>query len=81
MTTQTIDVPPEIPAEEVIFSYTPVSADKDLVCAERVWDYNCTHTEELKTKLKRLQGSLGENAFDGLDGVAYQHKVRDEWDD
>ena len=37
--------------------------------------------EDLIDALKKLQGSLGKNAFGFLDGVAYQRKIRDEWDD
>jgi hypothetical protein len=35
--------------------------------------------EELKTKLQNLQGSLGKTAYGGMDGIAYQRKVREEW--
>ena len=79
-----IDVPPEIPVETVILSFTPVSTiskNKDLEYAEKTWAYNRTHPEELKAKLQKLQGCLGENAFGGMDGAAYQCKVRGEWDD
>ena len=35
--------------------------------------------EELKAKLKNLQGSLGKTAYGGMDGAAYQRRVREEW--
>ena len=37
------------------------------------------HLEEIKNKLNNLRGSLGKDAFGGMDGVTYQRKVRDEW--
>ena len=79
-----IDVPQDVPVGKAILTFTPVSTssvNEDLEYAERVWAYNRTHHEEVKVKLQKLRGCLAENAFDGLDGVAYQRKVRDEWDD
>ena len=67
-----LDVPPEVPAGKTIITFTTVSA----VSAD-----NSARSEELKTKLMSLRGSLGKNAFGGLDGVAYQNKVREEWED
>ena len=61
-----VEVPQEVPAGKAILTYTSVP-DGNL-------------TVELKTKLQKLQGSLGENAFGGMDGVTYQRKVRTEWD-
>ena len=78
-----INVPKEIPAGEAILTFTPaakVSGNKDLDYAEKVWANNRAHAEEMKVKLTELQGSLRERAFGGLDGVAYQHKVRAEWE-
>ena len=65
----TIDVPREIPTESVILTFTPAGADNER-----------SRTAELRGKLHKLRGSLGSNAFGGLDGVAYQKKVRSEWD-
>ena len=56
-----------------------VSANKELEYAQEIWSRNLAHPEELKEKLQNLQGSLGKNTFGALDGVAYQHKVREEW--
>jgi len=67
-----LDVPPEVPAGKTIITFTTVSA----VSAD-----NNVLSEELKMKLLNLRGSLGKNAFDGLDGIAYQNKVRKEWED
>jgi len=67
-----LDVPPEVPAGKTIITFTTVSA----VSAD-----NSARSEELKTKLMSLRGSLGKNAFGGLDGIAYQNKVREEWED
>jgi len=75
-----IDVPPEVPIGKVILTFTPASVDKDLESAEAIWAANHAHPEELKAKLHALQGCLGENAFGGMDGVTYQRKVREEWD-
>ena len=75
-----IEVPPEIPAGKAIVSFTAISDDDGLECAKKMWANNRAHQEELKVKLKNLQGSLGESAFDALDGVTYQRKVREEWD-
>jgi len=67
-----LDVPPEVPAGKTIITFTTVST----VSAD-----NSVRSEELKTRLMNLRGSLGKNAFGGLDGVAYQNKVRKEWED
>jgi len=67
-----LDVPLEVPAGKTIITFTTVSA---------VSTDNSVRSEELKMKLMSLRGSLGKNAFGGLDGVAYQNKVRKEWED
>jgi len=67
-----LDVPPEVPAGKTIITFTTVSA---------ISTDNSVRSEELKMKLLSLRGSLGKNAFGGLDGVAYQNKVREEWED
>jgi len=64
-----LDVPPEVPAGKTIITFTTISA---------VSTDNSVRSEELKMKLMSLRGSLGKNAFGGLDGVAYQNKVREE---
>jgi len=76
-----VDVPPEVPLGKVILTFTPASVYKDLESAEEIWTANRAHPEEIKARLQTLQGCLGENAFGGMDGVAYQRKVREEWDD
>ena len=81
----TVKVPNEVPAGKTILTYTAYSAlstdtDKNLECAEKTWAYNHSHTEELKEKLEKLHGKLGDKSFHGLDGVSYQRKVRDAWD-
>jgi hypothetical protein len=76
-----INVPPEVPAGKAILTFTPALVNIDLEYAENIWANNRAHAEEFKAKLKELQGCLGKNAFNGLDGVEYQHKVREEWDD
>ena len=78
------DVPPEVPAGKTIVTFTPAStasANTELEYADEIWADNNARSEELKTKLQDLRGSLGKNAFGGLDGVAYQHRVREEWED
>ena len=79
-----LDVPPEVPAGKTIVTFTPASAasaSTELEYADGIWADNSARAEELKMKLQNLRGSLGKNAFGGLDGVAYQHKVRKEWED
>ena len=79
-----VDVPQEIPAGRAILTFTPASqasVNDDLENAGLIWANNHTKSDEIKEKLQNLQGSLGKNAFGGLDGVAYQHKVREEWND
>ena len=66
-----LEVPPEVPAGEAKLTYTSDSVNKDTGFAG---------SDELKAMLKNLHGSLDKNAFGGLDGVAYQRKVRNEWD-
>ena len=77
----TIEVPPQIPAGQVVLTFSTVSVNNDIEYAQKIWQNNNVHQEELKVKLQELRGSLGKNAFSALDGVAYQHKVRMEWDD
>jgi hypothetical protein len=67
-----LDIPPEVPTGKTIITFTTVSA---------VSTDNSARSEELKMKLMSLRGSLDKNAFGGLDGVAYQNKVRKEWED
>jgi len=76
-----VDVPPEIPAGKAILTFTTLLTDEDSEYAQRIFSTNRTHPEELKVKLQNLRGSLGKNAFAALDGVAYQRKTREEWDD
>ena len=76
-----IDIPPEVPEGRAILTFTVVPANDGLENAREIWANNRAHPEELRKKLQNLRGSLGKNAFGELDGVAYQHKVREEWDD
>jgi hypothetical protein len=75
----TIEVPPQVPVGRVKLTFTP-AGDRALEEAGKIWDRNRAHPAELRTKLLKLRGSLSPGAFGGLDGVAYQRKVRDEWD-
>jgi hypothetical protein len=75
-----VDVPPEVPVGKVILTFTPLSVSKDLKYAGEIWAVvNRDHPEELKAKLQNLQGSLGKTAYGGMDGAAYQRRVREEW--
>ena len=74
-----VAVPPEVPAGKAILTFTPLSAGKDLKNAGGTRAVDREHPEELKAKLRGLQGSLGETAYGGMDGIAYQHKAREEW--
>jgi len=76
-----VEVPQEVPVGKTILTYTSVSARTDLEYAGQIWSRNRSNSDELKAKLGKLQGSLGKNAFNAMDGVAYQRKVREEWDD
>jgi len=76
----TLEVPPQIPVGRAILTLTSVLANEDSEYAQRIWFNKHACPEDLKEKLQNLQGSLGNNAFEGLDGVAYQRKVREEWD-
>jgi len=76
-----VDVPPEVPTGKAILSYTPVVGNEDIEYARKIWHNNRACHDELKAMLQKLQGSLGKSAFGSLDGVAYQRKVRDEWED
>ena len=70
-----VEVPQEVPTGKTILTYTSVVAGGDTECSQAV-DFQ---TDELRIQLQKLRGSLGKNAFGGLDGVAYQRKVRSEW--
>ena len=79
-----LDVPPEVPAGRTKLTFTPAiaaSASTEREYISGIWADNSARTEELRMKLQNLQGSLGKNAFGGLDGIAYQNKVRKEWED
>ena len=60
--------------------FTSASVNKDLESAEAIWAANRAHPEELRNKLQALPGCLGKDAFGDMDGVAYQRKVREKWD-
>ena len=77
----TLEVPPQIPLGKVILTFTPVSAGENNEDSRLIRFNNHAGAEELKAKLRRIQGSLGNNTFGALDGVTYQRKVREEWDD
>jgi hypothetical protein len=74
-----VTVPPEIPAGKAILTFTAVSAD-DLGNTPNILSKNHTCPVEMSKRLKNLRGSLSKNAFGNLDGIAYQNKVRKEWD-
>ena len=76
-----VDVPHEVPAGKAILTLTTLSENRELEYAQKIWSNNRAQPEELKAHLQKLQGSLGEKAFNALDGVAYQRKVREEWGD
>jgi hypothetical protein len=78
-----LEVPPEVPAGRTKLTFTPeaaVSASTEHEYTAGIWADNSARSEDLKMKLQNLRGSLGKNAFGGLDGLAYQHKVREEWE-
>ena len=75
-----VDVPPEVPAGKAVLTLTAISASDDLRYARKIWHSNSVHQEDMKGNLEKLRASLGQSAFGALDGVAYQHKVRKEWD-
>jgi hypothetical protein len=77
----TLEVPREVPVGPVILTFTSVKTNAEVEYPQQILSDNLVKSDELKAKLQNLQGSLAKNAFDTLDGVAYQHKVREEWDD
>jgi hypothetical protein len=78
----TIDVPREIPAGKAILSFIPVTdqgpdtaplpGGPGATAAENAADPN-------RKPISRFFGILSPETFG--DGVAYQRKLRDEWDD
>ena len=66
-----IDVPREVPTGPVILTYTPAAKAPGMSAVQK---------DDLMARLQKLQGSLGKGAFGAMDGVSYQRKVRDEWD-
>jgi len=76
-----VEVPQEVPAGKAILTYTSVSTNDGIENARRIRADNHTGADELRERLASLQGSLDKNAFGALDGVSYQLKVREEWDD
>jgi len=66
-----IDVPREIPAGKVIIAFTPVSVQEPINQeAENTSGRNC---------ISHYFGILSPDTYG--DGVAYQRKLRDEWDE
>jgi hypothetical protein len=61
----TIDVPREIPAGQVILTFTPKTAERTAAPNRK--------------PISRHFGILSPNTYG--DGVAYQRGIRDEWDD
>lgn len=53
--------------------------EKALEEAEKKWIYNQAHPKELKAAIERLKehGPM----FGGADGVTFQRKIRDEWEE
>jgi hypothetical protein len=79
-----LEVPQEVPAGRTKLTFSPaaaISASTESKLTGAIWADNSAQSEELKTKLQNLRGSLGKNAFGGLDGISYQHKVRKEWEE
>jgi hypothetical protein len=63
----TIDVPREIPTGRTIIAFTPAPVQ------------NADSTDPNRKPISRYFGILSPGAYG--DGVAYQRKIRDEWDD
>ena len=63
-----VKVPTEIPLGKAILTFTPAPV------------ISGTNESDIKVKLQKLQGCLSNSAFYGLNGVEYQQKVREEWD-
>jgi len=75
-----INVPPEVPTGKTVLAFIPASMYKDLESAKVIWETNRNNSEELKIKIRNLRGSLGKDSFGGMDGITYQHNIREEWD-
>jgi hypothetical protein len=83
-----IDLPESVPTGKtsilLMFS-TPENHEAEssvpLEEAQKVWNYNRSHSAEIRAKLQKLRGALPSASFGGMDGVSYQRKVRDEWED
>jgi hypothetical protein len=77
-----IEVPPEVPAGRAKAAITLSFGDSPALPARagEKWAYTSSHREEVRAKLEKLRGSLSPDAFGGMGGVAYQRKVREEWD-
>jgi hypothetical protein len=61
-----IDVPPEVPAGPVVLTFTPAADQRPDAASDRI-------------PISRFFGILSPETYG--DGVAYQRKIRDEWDD
>ena len=75
-----VNVPPEVPTGKTILAFIPASVYNDLETASATWEANRNKSEELRTKLISLKGSLGKDSFGCMDGISYQKKSREEWD-
>jgi hypothetical protein len=48
--------------------------------AEKTWAYTRAHPEEVRNDIRASRGcTKGSPAWGGLDGAAYQKKIRGEW--
>jgi hypothetical protein len=79
----TIDVPREIPAGQVILTFTPAKKSADGKTNRTLEDALRRAAEKAadpnRRPLSYFYGIISPNAFG--DGVAYQRAIRDEWDD
>jgi hypothetical protein len=71
-----IDLPESVPAGKtniLLMLSTPENAEAEpsapLEEAQKIWNYNRSHSAEIRTKLQKLRGALPFASFGGMDGV------------
>jgi hypothetical protein len=76
-----IDAQPQKTLQETMREENEQRFQNTLLEAEEKTAWRKAHPKEFMEQMRKLRGSLSASAFGGMDGVTYQRKIRDEWED